>query len=85
MIANLNEVRTSLRLIIIIFATIGCITTGNRQDVIGFPEASTTPEWTKNMSIYEVNIRQYTPEGTVILAGVNPCACASFANASLNP
>ena len=65
MIANLNDVRTSLKLIIIIFVTIGCNTIGNRQDVIGFPEVSTTPEWTKNMSIYEVNIRQYTPEGTI--------------------
>jgi glycosidase len=65
MIGNLNEGRTSLKLIIIIFATMGCNTIGNRQVEIGFPEASTTPEWTKNMSIYEVNIRQYTPEGTI--------------------
>ena len=25
----------------------------------------TTPEWAKNVNIYEVNIRQYTPEGTI--------------------
>ena len=24
-----------------------------------------TPEWAKNVNIYEVNIRQYTPEGTI--------------------
>jgi cyclomaltodextrinase / maltogenic alpha-amylase / neopullulanase len=32
-----------------------------------FPQKETTvvhPEWSKNATIYEVNIRQYTPEGT---------------------
>ena len=24
----------------------------------------TQPEWSKNATIYEVNVRQYTPEGT---------------------
>ncbi|MFN3939384.1 MAG: hypothetical protein ACK4IY_02275, partial [Chitinophagales bacterium] len=25
----------------------------------------TAPEWSRNVNIYEVNIRQYTPEGTI--------------------
>lgn len=57
--------RTNLILIIIIFASIGCNTPRKQEEVIGFPELSVTPDWSKNMSIYEVNIRQYTPEGTL--------------------
>ena len=30
----------------------------------GRPSAVVHPEWSKNATIYEVNIRQYTPEGT---------------------
>ncbi|MBL1213460.1 MAG: alpha-amylase [Ignavibacteriae bacterium] len=35
-----------------------CSTANNKAEKI------TRPEWSKNASIYEVNIRQYTPEGT---------------------
>lgn len=32
---------------------------------IGFPAGSTRPDWSRNTAIYEVNVRQYTPEGTL--------------------
>ncbi len=32
---------------------------------IGFPAGSNPPDWSRNTAIYEVNIRQYTPEGTL--------------------
>lgn len=34
---------------------------------IGFAQKSKiqAPEWSKNLAIYEVNLRQYTPEGTI--------------------
>ena len=36
--------------------------TENLMDSINYKK--TTPEWVKNSNIYEVNVRQYTPEGT---------------------
>ena len=57
--------RTNIILIEIIFATLRCSEPQNPEEIIGFPEVSVAPDWTKNMSIYEVNIRQYTPEGTL--------------------
>ncbi|MEO1438288.1 MAG: alpha-amylase, partial [Bacteroidota bacterium] len=29
------------------------------------PEGTIQPDWAKNATIYEVNLRQYTPEGTI--------------------
>lgn len=37
-------------------------TTNTKPDVSDRPHA--TPDWFKNANIYEVNLRQYTPEGT---------------------
>ena len=34
-------------------------------DVEETPTAIAAPEWSKNANIYEVNLRQYTPEGTI--------------------
>ena len=54
-----------LILSLIILTLISCNTPQNQEETIGFPEASTAPEWARNASIYEVNIRQHTPEGTI--------------------
>jgi alpha-amylase len=43
----------------------GCNQPQEKKEVIGFPEGSIAPAWTRNASIYEVNIRQFTPEGTI--------------------
>ncbi|MDG5765921.1 alpha-amylase family glycosyl hydrolase [Balneolales bacterium ANBcel1] len=37
---------------------------GNDQPVTGYPSPPQTPDWAKNATIYEVNLRQYTEEGT---------------------
>jgi len=44
---------------ILVFAIVSCQPTVKTQK-----ETSGVPEWTKNAVLYEVNIRQYTPEGT---------------------
>lgn len=53
--------------LLILFAVLiiaGCNRQQEEKLTIGFPETSTPPDWSKNMSIYEANIRQHTPEGT---------------------
>ena len=35
------------------------------EPVVEVPYVKQTPEWTKNKGIYEVNLRQYTKEGTI--------------------
>lgn len=44
--------------------TIGC-STPNTTDVVEKTLIENPSEWSKNATIYEVNIRQYTPEGTI--------------------
>lgn len=48
--------------ILIIFA--GCSLAGQKKDLKPFTSEVVHPAWTKNSVIYEVNIRQFTPEGT---------------------
>jgi len=36
-----------------------------KEAAVEKPTSSTPKEWSKNATIYEVNIRQYTPEGTI--------------------
>ncbi len=57
--------RKSLILILLaLIAFIGCKNeANNEQKIINYQEVK-HPEWSKNANIYEVNIRQYTPEGT---------------------
>ena len=55
----------SLILTIVIFAAASCSSPESKDEIIDFPEASIAPDWTRNASIYEVNIRQHTPEGTI--------------------
>ena len=57
--------RVTLTIITLLTAFVSCNTPQVQEEAIGFPEGSTAPEWTRNASIYEVNIRQYTPEGTI--------------------
>jgi alpha-amylase len=49
----------------LLIAFIGCNQPQQKKETIGFPEGSIAPAWTRNAAIYEVNIRQYTPEGTI--------------------
>lgn len=53
--------------IFIIFITFAC-TRNSKNQISEAPNMNnidfTLPEWAKNVNIYEVNIRQYTPEGT---------------------
>lgn len=44
-------------------AMIGC-QPSQPKDIVRKVSNTPSPEWTKNSVIYEVNIRQYTPEGT---------------------
>lgn len=48
------------------FASVSCQQRGgsNADNTINVKEMAGPPDWSKSASIYEVNIRQYTPEGT---------------------
>ena len=60
------------RLLLIIFAVVliialpilGCTVFKGKEEVKPFISEVVHPVWTKNSVLYEVNIRQYTPEGT---------------------
>jgi glycosidase len=54
-----------LVLILALVITIaGCSVSGKKKELKPFLSDVVHPEWTKNSVIYEVNIRQFTPEGT---------------------
>jgi len=53
-------------LILILFLAGSCNKSRNEAKNINNPETTTAPNWTRNASIYEANIRQHTPEGTII-------------------
>jgi glycosidase len=42
----------------------GCSIAGKKKELKPFVSEVVHPEWSKNAVIYEVNIRQFTPEGT---------------------
>jgi glycosidase len=42
----------------------GCSTTEKKQEIKPFTSSVVHPEWSKNSVLYEVNTRQYTPQGT---------------------
>jgi len=42
----------------------GCSLFGKKKELKAFTSEVVHPEWTKNMVLYEVNVRQYTEEGT---------------------
>jgi glycosidase len=54
-----------LALIAVIAITIfGCSISARKKEIKPFVSEVVHPEWSKNSVLYEVNIRQYTPEGT---------------------
>jgi 1,4-alpha-glucan branching enzyme len=59
LLSSVKQVRLILIWIAMTFATISCTT-----PVAEKQEGVNHPEWLKSASLYEVNIRQYTPEGT---------------------
>jgi len=42
----------------------GCFVFGKKKETKPFHSDVVHPEWSKNSVLYEVNVRQYTPEGT---------------------
>jgi glycosidase len=53
----------TLVLVVLIIFT-GCTGSGKKKELKPFTAEVVHPEWSKNSVIYEVNIRQFTPEGT---------------------
>lgn len=54
------------KIFLVFIVIIAACTPQPKQDgSIDFPPTSEAPEWSKNATIYEVNIRQFTPEGTI--------------------
>ncbi len=65
---NYNSMKQKLLLLVILLSIIAaCNKSGDTQDQMvkqATPSrTAATPDWAKNNNIYEVNIRQYTPEG----------------------
>jgi len=51
-------------LLVVLMTFTGCSIFGKKEGLKPFVSEVVHPEWSKNAVIYEVNIRQYTPEGT---------------------
>lgn len=51
-------------LLAIILTLTGCSIFGGKKGVKPFISEVVHPDWSKNSVLYEVNVRQYTPEGT---------------------
>jgi glycosidase len=51
-------------LLAILLGFVGCSIFGKKKELKPFTSEVVHPDWSKNSVIYEVNIRQYTPEGT---------------------
>ena len=56
--------KTLAMLLLILIGFYGCNNKKNQEEKNIDYQKVKHPEWSKNASIYEVNIRQYTPEGT---------------------
>jgi glycosidase len=56
----------NLLIILVIAALVisGCSFLGKKKELKPFDSDVVHPEWSKNAVLYEVNVRQYTPEGT---------------------
>lgn len=46
-------------------AITSCTVSGKKKEIKPFVSTVVHPEWSKNSVLYEVNIRQYTPQGTL--------------------
>ena len=57
-----------LGIVILLLAVVttiaGCSIFGRKKELVPFTSEVIHPEWSKNAIVYEVNIRQFTPEGT---------------------
>ncbi len=57
-----------LSILILVLALVmtvtGCTVSGKKQAIEPFVSEVVHPEWSKNSVLYEVNVRQYTPQGT---------------------
>ena len=57
-----------LGIVLVILAVVitmaGCSLTAKKKELVPFTSDVVHPAWTKNAVVYEVNIRQFTPEGT---------------------
>ncbi|MCF6352978.1 MAG: alpha-glucosidase C-terminal domain-containing protein [Cyclobacteriaceae bacterium] len=56
---------TLFPLAISILLSISCNPSTEKVETVQIPTSENPKEWSKNATIYEVNIRQYTPEGTI--------------------
>ncbi len=52
-------------LLLVIVAFGGCSFFGKKKELKPFVSDVVHPEWSKNMVLYEVNLRQYTDSGTL--------------------
>jgi alpha-amylase len=52
-------------LLAIVLTISGCSIFGGKKELKPFVSDVIHPEWSKNSVLYEVNVRQYTPEGTL--------------------
>jgi glycosidase len=52
-------------LLAIVLTISGCSIFGGKKELKPFVSDVVHPEWSKNSVLYEVNVRQYTPEGTL--------------------
>jgi glycosidase len=56
---------TIFTIVLLVALTIfGCSTKSPKKEVTPFVSEVVHPDWSKNSVLYEVNVRQYTPEGT---------------------
>ena len=53
-----------ISLLVIVTTIAGCSLFGRKKAVKPFVSEVKHPEWSKDAVLYEVNVRQYTPEGT---------------------
>ncbi|MFN2430987.1 MAG: alpha-amylase, partial [Cryomorphaceae bacterium] len=54
-------------LILLVFTLAACGESGSKKEAKEEKKEESLyhPDWTKNATIYEVNVRQHTPEGTI--------------------
>jgi glycosidase len=62
----MDKLHLSLLVIALVVVSIiaGCTFSGVKKEITPFVSEVVHPEWSKNAVFYEVNMRQYTPQGT---------------------
>ena len=61
---SLFKLKSLIVFVLALLTFVGCNPSASNQKDIAEYQKVKHVEWSKNLSIYEVNIRQYTPEGT---------------------